>query len=145
MIYAVGGDNWAGTLDAVGTVWELAIPPVLKLLALFYADSPGTPRQAAGWIGVDPAEAELLTDDLVRRGIVGPYTRTSDDRARPMSWRRVRDLVFERDGRRCRHCGAEDDLAIDHIMPRAKGGTDELDNLQVLCRPCNSRKGVSVG
>ena len=32
-------------------------------------------------------------------------------------------------------------LSVDHIVPRKKGGTDHKDNLQLLCRACNSRKG----
>ena len=31
-------------------------------------------------------------------------------------------------------------LTVDHIVPRAAGGTDERSNLQVLCRACNSSK-----
>ena len=31
-------------------------------------------------------------------------------------------------------------LEIDHIHPLARGGTNKLDNLQVLCRSCNARK-----
>ena len=32
------------------------------------------------------------------------------------------------------------DISIDHIVPRAKGGGDELENLQAVHRSCNSRK-----
>jgi 5-methylcytosine-specific restriction protein A len=32
------------------------------------------------------------------------------------------------------------DLTGDHIVPKARGGTDSPDNVQVLCRACNSRK-----
>lgn len=32
------------------------------------------------------------------------------------------------------------DLTVDHIVPKAAGGTNDPDNLQVLCRGCNSRK-----
>ena len=33
-------------------------------------------------------------------------------------------------------------LTVDHILPRSKGGTDHLGNLQLLCAACNSIKGV---
>lgn len=55
---------------------------------------------------------------------------------------RLRAAILERDGRHCRHCGATEDLSIDHIVPERLGGTQDPDNLQVLCRSCNSRKGV---
>ena len=35
-------------------------------------------------------------------------------------------------------CGDRDALAIDHVIPQALGGTDEIENLQVLCTVCNS-------
>jgi hypothetical protein len=56
----------------------------------------------------------------------------------------VRDFVMERDGYACRHCGAMDDLALDHIFPWSKGGSDRAENLQVLCQPCNSAKGARI-
>ena len=55
---------------------------------------------------------------------------------------RMRRQVFERDGFRCRHCGSRERLSVDHIRPESKGGVTELDNLQTLCGPCNSRKGT---
>lgn len=53
----------------------------------------------------------------------------------------VRWTVWERDDFSCRHCGARRHLSIDHIVAVVKGGTNELDNLQTLCRSCNSKKG----
>ena len=32
-------------------------------------------------------------------------------------------------------------MTIDHIHPRSKEGSDDLDNLQLLCAACNSTKG----
>lgn len=52
--------------------------------------------------------------------------------------------VWDRDNWECRNCGTHCDLTVDHIVPLARGGTDDLDNLQTLCRSCNSRKGASV-
>lgn len=52
--------------------------------------------------------------------------------------------LIERDGYECAKCGEVDNLSIDHIMPLSKGGSDELDNLRLLCRKHNSAKGDSV-
>ena len=41
----------------------------------------------------------------------------------------------------CRRHYHSKDFAIDHIVPRAAGGSNELDNLQLLCTHCNSTKG----
>lgn len=57
--------------------------------------------------------------------------------------RKLRHEVFKRDGYRCRECGASKDetsLEIDHIVPVARGGTNDIDNLQTLCRECNRMK-----
>ena len=59
--------------------------------------------------------------------------------------KRLREIVMQRDNHRCRWCGEVNPLllTIDHITPVARGGQNEPDNLQFLCRSCNSRKGVS--
>lgn len=54
----------------------------------------------------------------------------------------VRDLVYERDERRCVECGSTHDLTLDHVHPWSRGGPDTVENLRVLCRPCNSSKGA---
>lgn len=56
-------------------------------------------------------------------------------------WRRIlAPQIYERDGRLCAACGATERLSIDHIIPISKGGSNDLENLRVLCLPCNSRK-----
>jgi 5-methylcytosine-specific restriction endonuclease McrA len=66
-----------------------------------------------------------------------------------------RDRIIARDGTTCRLCGVATvivagmfrhqspiDLTIDHVVPRFGGGADNDDNLQILCRSCNSKKGT---
>lgn len=50
-----------------------------------------------------------------------------------------RRAVFARDGGRCQYCGDAAD-SIDHVVPRAKGGTHSWENVVAACRPCNVRK-----
>jgi 5-methylcytosine-specific restriction enzyme A len=52
----------------------------------------------------------------------------------------VRTYILQRDRQQCRQCGTSSPLEIDHIIPLAVGGTNDLSNLQVLCRPCNRQK-----
>jgi 5-methylcytosine-specific restriction endonuclease McrA len=63
------------------------------------------------------------------------------DKLNSRRYRVHKQRVFARDGRQCRYCGSDEEpLHIDHIIPRKAGGTHDLDNLQVLCKPCNLRK-----
>ncbi|UKP00137.1 HNH endonuclease [Nostoc sp. UHCC 0870] len=55
----------------------------------------------------------------------------------------VRQYVFHRDKYQCQSCGkiaAEIDLTIDHIIPLARGGENDISNLHTLCFTCNQRK-----
>lgn len=54
-------------------------------------------------------------------------------------WRRLRAYVL-RNEPLCRHCKRAPATDVDHIVPRAKGGTDAMTNLQPLCKSCHSRK-----
>jgi HNH endonuclease len=55
-----------------------------------------------------------------------------------------RQRIFRRDGFRCVYCGipfAADELTIDHVEPRVKGGDTSEGNTVTCCRPCNAAKG----
>lgn len=56
----------------------------------------------------------------------------------------TRDELFRRDGFRCVYCGGifeADDLSVDHVQPRVRGGDRSGGNLVTACRTCNSAKG----
>ncbi len=59
--------------------------------------------------------------------------------------REVKRAVFERDDGRCVQCGSSFELQYDHVIPVALGGASAVENLQILCAPCNGRKGARVG
>lgn len=61
------------------------------------------------------------------------------------AWRKLRKLALERDAGLCQVCRRFGRITpncneVDHRLPKAKGGTDALENLQTICRPCHERK-----
>ena len=106
------------------------------------------------WVGIDisPKAADLVKSrmhgelglffsgahrtDIPRRTDLGKIIRYNDAKNK-------RQLYGEQGGC-CTGCGEHfrpENLEIDHIVPRVKGGTDHLDNLQLLCGHCNRVKG----
>ena len=53
-----------------------------------------------------------------------------------------RKRILLRGKGRCMKCGSKKNLEIDHVVPLARGGSNRLENLQLLCRDCNRRKDV---
>ena len=51
----------------------------------------------------------------------------------------LREFVFSRTNGRCSYCGAKA-TEIDHIIPRAQGGSNSVHNLTPACRSCNQKK-----
>lgn len=55
----------------------------------------------------------------------------------------TREYLLEKWGRKCAYCGKENiPLQIEHIVPRAKGGTNRISNLCLACEKCNLTKGA---
>jgi 5-methylcytosine-specific restriction endonuclease McrA len=69
---------------------------------------------------------------------------TAERRREPIP-RAVRLAVFERDGGRCVECGSGFDIQYDHVIPLTLGGANTVQNLQILCAPCNQSKGGTLG
>ena len=107
------------------------------------------------WVGIDISSkaADLVRDrmrdelgifskwvvhreDIPERTDFGKIIRYSDEKNR--RW------LYGEQGGYCNGCEEHfppRNLTVDHIIPRSKGGTDHISNLQMLCGACNSLKG----
>ncbi len=55
----------------------------------------------------------------------------------------VREYLLNKWERRCAYCSAENiPLQVEHIHPKASGGTNRISNLCLACEPCNTKKGT---
>ncbi|MCA9319323.1 MAG: HNH endonuclease, partial [Planctomycetes bacterium] len=56
----------------------------------------------------------------------------------------TRRNLYKRDEHRCQYCGLRqplDQLSIDHVVPRSRGGPSTWENCVLACLRCNVRKG----
>lgn len=71
------------------------------------------------------------------------HDSSADARGYDATWRATVRAVLARDGRTCqiRMPGCTGTATTgDHIVPKARGGTDDPDNVQAACHHCNSSK-----
>ena len=107
------------------------------------------------WVGIDlsPKAIELVNvrlqaamGGLFHDRLVTARTdipRRTDIDA-PIPYRQNRHVLFGQQEGRCNGCRTEFPFrafSVDHFIPRSRGGTDHIENLQLLCGHCNSVKG----
>ena len=78
-------------------------------------------------------------------------TRPNERRIRPterVAWPQgLKQELMRRQNNTCVYCGSRKTartLEIDHIVPVVRGGPNDKSNLQVICAPCNQRKGIQT-
>lgn len=83
------------------------------------------------------------THERARHRALDATRGTATQRGYGVAWRATREAVL-RDEPLCRACAmqgiVEPATDVDHVIPRRRGGTDDLANLEPLCHPCHSRK-----
>lgn len=65
------------------------------------------------------------------------------DKVPPRRIRLTRRNVYARDNSTCQYCGKKfktEDLNLDHVIPKSKGGTNTWENIVCSCIKCNSKK-----
>lgn len=55
--------------------------------------------------------------------------------------RKWRQSIKEKWDYQCAYCKSDENLTLDHITPRSKGGSDRLANVLCACKKCNNSKG----
>lgn len=60
------------------------------------------------------------------------------------TWTKLRIRILDRDGHLCQPCQRKGRVTpateVDHVVPKAKGGTDDEDQLQAICHACHVEK-----
>ena len=80
----------------------------------------------------------------ILRSLLGSLFERKDDK-RGFTPEQKRILWNKDEKRACFKCGRPlswDKVTVDHVFAHTKGGKTDLRNAQLMCRPCNSRKGA---
>jgi hypothetical protein len=97
------------------------------------------------WLWGDGYGGELyyLLEEALTMAGFPPKTYEKSTKSHRRSISRTKFVaVMEKSDNCCVACGSKESLELDHIVPWSKGGGNELDNLQILCKPCNASKGA---
>lgn len=136
------------SFEAVGFLWTLMPHAALEPL-------PKTPSELAKLAETDPMTAGRLWPKVARffvetdRGwVIGDHDWLRRTKVRASARVPLRHLFHQLVrfwGKRCAYCKASGvALEIEHIVPKARGGSDAITNLTVACWKCNNRKSAKT-
>ncbi|HEV7282021.1 MAG TPA: HNH endonuclease [Pirellulaceae bacterium] len=97
------------------------------------------------WASLVPRSNEpAIRGVSLRLRVPEVVTLTRYDRVPTATVSLTKRNIFKRDRFTCQYCGIQpgkDELTIDHIVPRSRGGVTSWENCVLACGPCNRRKG----
>lgn len=89
---------------------------------------------------ITSASVELVKFDI--QSMVNPEISGTEYQQGELAGYEVREYMLEKWHRTCAYCGAQHvPLQLEHIIPRAAGGSNRVSNLTLACQPCNQKKG----
>ena len=92
------------------------------------------------------APIEAISQELVRfdmQLMANPDIQGKEYQQGTLAGYETREYLLEKWGRQCAYCGVKDvPFQIEHIHPRAKGGSNSITNLTLSCEKCNTKKGT---
>jgi 5-methylcytosine-specific restriction endonuclease McrA len=92
------------------------------------------------------APIAALSQELVRfdtQLLEQPETSGVEYQQGDLAGYEAREYLLEKWGRTCAYCGTTGvPLQIEHIVPKARGGSNRMSNLTLACQPCNDTKGT---
>jgi 5-methylcytosine-specific restriction endonuclease McrA len=98
-------------------------------------------KRLAKWCPVGAISMELVKFDT--QLMQNPEITGVEYQQGELAGYEIRQYLLEKWGRKCAYCGTEQvALQIEHIIPRARGGSNRVSNLTLACEKCNQKKGT---
>jgi 5-methylcytosine-specific restriction endonuclease McrA len=120
-IWALLGFTLLGAIVSIfGEYSQYIIGVILIVAVIFYINH----------ISEESAERKEAYKSYYRRFHSSDY---------PENWDEITAKVRARDGHKCGNCGSTTNLDVHHIVPKSRGGTNELSNLRTLCHDCHKK------
>jgi 5-methylcytosine-specific restriction endonuclease McrA len=100
------------------------------------------------WVGKlrKLAPIEAISQELVRfdmQLMQSPDIQGEEYQQGTLAGYETREYLLEKWDRQCAYCKVKDvPLQVEHIHPRAKGGSNSITNLALSCEKCNTKKGT---
>ncbi len=142
--------------DAIDRIEDLPIEEQNKLCLLLMAqiEEYEAPTESKGRAVLGKAAKAIATGTLATADFaIKMFLRTRANERTIQPTRRgaypagTQRLLYARQDGHCIICGKRKmmkNLQVDHIVPVVRGGRDAFENYQLLCAPCNQRKGIQT-
>jgi 5-methylcytosine-specific restriction endonuclease McrA len=98
-------------------------------------------KRLVKYVPVDSIAMELVRFDMQK--MQNPEITGVEYQRGELAGYDVREYLLEKFGRKCAYCGVENTpLQVEHVQPKANGGSNRVSNLTLACHACNQKKAT---